>query len=135
MRVLINNCYGGFGFSNEACIEWCNRQGFAYTTNTDGVPIITINGEDQFVCYYITRTDPVMLQIFDEKGWSFVSGECAELKVVTIPDGCEYEIGEYDGTEWIQCMYITATKDELINGLSLEKIQLMVEGCDLKLRE
>jgi len=29
------------------------------------------------------------------------NGQCADLKIVEIPDDVEYEIEEYDGVEWV----------------------------------
>ena len=29
------------------------------------------------------------------------NGRCAELKVVEIPDGVDYQVEEYDGKEWV----------------------------------
>ena len=46
------------------------------------------------------RSHPLVLRVVEELGEK-ADGECAELKVVEIPDGTEYEIGEYDGIEHI----------------------------------
>jgi hypothetical protein len=32
---------------------------------------------------------------------ALANGYCAELKVVEIPDGVEWSIHEYDGSEWV----------------------------------
>lgn len=50
------------------------------------------------------RTDPVLVQVVEELGGEHrggASGSCAELKIVEIPDGIEWEIDEYDGLESI----------------------------------
>ena len=50
--------------------------------------------------YEIARDDPMLVQVVEEMGnKSF--GQCAELKVVEIPDGVAWEIAEYDGNEHI----------------------------------
>lgn len=47
-----------------------------------------------------SRTHPLIVRVVEELGEK-ADGQCAELKVVEIPDGTEYEIGEYDGIEHI----------------------------------
>ena len=46
------------------------------------------------------RSDPVLLQVVEELGKE-ADGQCAELKIVEIPDGVQYHIDEYDGIESI----------------------------------
>lgn len=46
------------------------------------------------------RTDPVLVQVVEELGEAS-SGRYADLQVVTIPDGTEYTIEEYDGLEHV----------------------------------
>jgi hypothetical protein len=48
----------------------------------------------------IKRNDPLLVKCVEMNGdWSF--GSHAELKVVNIPDGVEFEIDDYDGMETI----------------------------------
>ena len=46
------------------------------------------------------RTDPLLIQVVEELG-DEASGSCAELRIIEIPDGIDYEIDEYDGREHI----------------------------------
>ncbi len=46
------------------------------------------------------RSHPLILRVVEELGEE-ANGECAELAIVEIPDGIEFEIGEYDGIEHI----------------------------------
>jgi hypothetical protein len=46
------------------------------------------------------RHDPKLIQVIEELG-ADASGKCAEIAVIEIPDGVEYEISEYDGNEHI----------------------------------
>ncbi len=46
------------------------------------------------------RSDPAMIQAVEELGEA-ANGDCAELKIVEIPDGVKYTIAEYDGMEHI----------------------------------
>jgi len=48
----------------------------------------------------IDRADPFLVQAVEEFG-AEANGGFAELKVIEIPDGVEYEIDEYDGIESI----------------------------------
>jgi hypothetical protein len=47
-----------------------------------------------------SRSHPLIVRLVEELG-KRASGACAELAVVEIPDGVEYEISEYDGHEHI----------------------------------
>ena len=52
----------------------------------------------------IPRNDPDLIRIVEEMGAGHrtgASGWAADLKVVEIPDGVDYEIEEYDGNEHI----------------------------------
>ena len=46
----------------------------------------------------VDRSDPFLIQAVEELG-DEANGEFAELRVIEIPDGVEYEIDEYDGIE------------------------------------
>jgi hypothetical protein len=48
----------------------------------------------------IPRDDPALVQVVEELGEA-ADGRCAALRVVEIPDGTDYEIGEYDGMEHV----------------------------------
>lgn len=57
---------------------------------------------------YLDRTNrdnPLLVQVVEELGGGHrtgASGQFAELEVVEIPDGIEYEIDDYDGVETIR---------------------------------
>jgi hypothetical protein len=48
----------------------------------------------------IKRTDPKLIQIVEQLGEA-ANGRHAELVIVEIPEGVEWEIKEYDGLEWV----------------------------------
>jgi len=81
-KIVINVCYGGFSLSEEAYkflgLEW-DRYGYAYDKNRD---------------------NPELIQCIENLGKK-ANGRCAELKIVEIPEDVDYEIQEYDGSEWI----------------------------------
>jgi hypothetical protein len=50
------------------------------------------------------RSDPKLVQVIEELGAGHrtgASGDCADLRIVEIPDGICWEIDEYDGNESI----------------------------------
>ena len=85
MKVVINDCYGGFGLSDAALDEYKSRKG-----------ITDLN----FYYYDIARDCPVLIDMIEEQGTA-INGFAAELKVVEIPDDVNWYIEEYDGMEHV----------------------------------
>ena len=137
MKVLINKCYGGFGFSHEACKLWLERNNISFTETKDnyGDPQFIIDNDISYVPHLISRDDSTMIQIFEEKGSEFVSANFSELILIEILDGCQYRIEEYDGMEYIDKTWIEVTLDELKNGLSQEQLDMVSKGCDVVLKK
>lgn len=79
MKVVINRCYGGFGLSEKA---------------------MKFLGVDSS-WPDIARNDPKLVECVEKLGEE-ANGTYAELKVVEIPDDVNWEIGEYDGLEWVE---------------------------------
>lgn len=122
MKVVINQCYGGFGLSSEALIRlieagskniirrtigeysgkesdfiWKCRDGYSASYSSifkDGI-VYTHNQFEENA-----RTDPALVQIVEELG-SAANDEFAKLKIVEIPDDVNFIIEEYDGMEII----------------------------------
>lgn len=138
MKIIINNCFGGFGISNNALVELMRRKGkeiyfyegvfvgpdkriytkvkasnkslFVNAVYKDfGNEFIPVSDEqfDDFCKNVISasdekwRTDDDLINLLEEKGSKYVSGPCSCLKIVEIPDDVEWEVEEYDGSEWI----------------------------------
>ena len=82
-KVVINNCFGGFGLSEKAYevlgLEW---DGFGYEF---------MRGD---------RTDVKLVAVVEQLGEA-ASGRHSRLKVVEIPDDVEWHIAEYDGYEHV----------------------------------
>lgn len=82
MKIAINKCYGVFGLSEEAYkflgLEW---DGCGFKFNND-------------------RTNENLIRCIEELGEK-ASWECANIKVIEIPDDIEFEIEEYEGIEWV----------------------------------
>ena len=81
VKVVINNCYGGFCLSKEGAKLYEERAGKIFTV-------------------FVPRHDPVLVKIVEELGTNSY-GSSAKLIVVQIPAEFKdcYRIDEYDGTE------------------------------------
>lgn len=117
MKVLINKCYGGYGLSEEFVNHLITNNLVPQDSNS----------------YTINRNNQKIIEEAIKFGLENVNGFCAKLEIVELPDGCNYNIGEYDGQEWIEQYWINVTLDELKNGLSDEQLSMVTKGCDIKL--
>lgn len=86
MKIVINTCYGGFGLSEAA-----HKKLTEY-----GLPV---NTRDSW--FHDRRDHPLLVRVVEELGSKTASGEYGALKVVEIPDGTDWQIQEYDGSEHI----------------------------------
>ena len=84
-RVVINDCYGGFGLSDEAITMYNEMAGVT---------------EQDFSHRDIVRDDPYLIEVVKKLG-SRASGRSASLKIVEIPADVLWHIAEYDGNEWV----------------------------------
>lgn len=134
MKIVINDCHGGFGLSKEAMMLYGELAGITlYPVDQKpwslGIVTYWTVPEDQRVqgksgheyvemsfseriahneaiskqqLWYrdIERNDPLLVQVVETLG-SKANGRHADLKVVDIPDGVEWQIEEYDGSERI----------------------------------
>jgi hypothetical protein len=94
MKLAINRCFGGFGTSKEAddalretACEHVERPAPERHYGYDH------NEKDK-------RTCPHLLAVVEKMGTA-ADGMCAQLKVIEVPDGVDFEIDEYDGIEHI----------------------------------
>lgn len=131
MKVVINKCYGGFSVSLEA-VRWMAERGHKkaigevarYDKDAKYIETFVTTGKWPKECtedeirwleidvkykkakswysgYFDDRANPVLVKAVEILGKK-ANGECAELKIVEIPDGIEWSIGEYDGIEYIE---------------------------------
>jgi hypothetical protein len=84
-RVVINDCHGGFGLSEDAITRYMELTGQI---------------ERDFHHRDIPRDDPYLVQVVRELG-DLASGCHAKLKIVEIPGDVSWHIAEYDGSEWV----------------------------------
>jgi hypothetical protein len=142
MKIVINNCYGGFGLSPLAIKRLAELNGqqayffaglgekrgpvaleiaekaFSYSAYTVPNPDEVAGDTKDWYSWPIeqrqasnkawgeitldqrpaNRADPKLIQVVEELGEK-AAGNFAELKIIEIPDGTDWEIGEYDGME------------------------------------
>jgi len=94
MKIVINNCFGGFSVTeavyNELGVKW---DGYGYIENKD----LGIESDD----YHAYRQDTKLINAIEKVGLHESSGSCAELKIVDIPEDVDFYIHDYDGMETI----------------------------------
>jgi hypothetical protein len=84
-RIVINDCYGGFGLSDRALTEYKKLAGIA---------------DEDFYDREIARDDPYLVKVVKDMGMS-ANGKFSNLKIVEVPADVEWILQEYDGAEWI----------------------------------
>jgi hypothetical protein len=104
IKILYNDCYGGFNLSDAFVAEYEKRTGKKFNDTR----------------YYGTgpnsiRVDPVAHAIFEERGSEWCSGVHAILAVRTVPATLAqyWEIEEYDGSEHVRVHVPWALADVL----------------------
>ena len=131
MKVVINNCFGGFGLSYKAVMEYAKLKGFELYAYVDDystpfgkreyTEYFGENEKDRLCVHYrkkkltdknkdinknyfsdkdIDRSDLDLIKVVKKLG-NKANGCFAKLKIIEIPDGTDYEINEYDGSEHI----------------------------------
>lgn len=131
MKVLINDCYGGYGISTLALSMYGERLSSSlgsFVVEDEYTPRLLLADGSRISCFDIPRNNPVLIKIFEEIGSEDFSGMCADVKLVEVPDGFKYSIDEYDGLEYINQIWIEANVNELATGLSQEKLDL-INSC------
>ncbi len=129
MKIVINECFGGFSLSPEADL-WLYNNGYdgkgfkeniehyfssdyrcskaleiweSYlNTGKYSIVLNVFTPDKKHVLYSrdIDRTHPLLIKCIEELGEK-ANGACAELKIIEIPNNIEYEIEDYDGIEHI----------------------------------
>jgi len=84
-RIAINKQHGGFGLSEAAETRYKELAGIT---------------DPDFYTREIPRDDPILIRVISELGDEANNRFCT-LKIVEIPADVEWEIGEYDGLEWV----------------------------------
>lgn len=105
MKIVINKCFGGFGLSPDAMMEYGRIKGFNLIQKQNksmGYSLFYKEGirdnEHLFSEIDIERTDPVLVLIVENMGGK-ANGKYSDLRVISIPDNIDWEIENYDGRE------------------------------------
>ena len=123
IKVVKNDCYGGFQLSPLAVMEYAKLKGielFAYDMDYNRLYTLEEMQKAFLVVYFtkefdgnryrnesffnerkIQRDDPYLVEVVETLGGK-ANGRCSNLVVVEIPDGVQWEITEYDGLESIE---------------------------------
>lgn len=89
MKVVYNNCYGGFSLSAEAR-EWLIARRWRYADR------MSEPYHGMVFARNVPRHDPLLVECVETLG-TRAGGECAALHIVTVERA--YEITEYDDDE------------------------------------
>lgn len=128
-KVVVNKRYGGFGLSDAGIRAYAEAKGITlYPENGQfgmvtyfTVPTNERVGEIDFynasmserTAYNqrhhterlydgdLERDDPILVDVVERLG-NAANGKYARLEVTEVPDDVDWEIGEYDGQEWVQ---------------------------------
>ncbi len=109
-KIAINVCYGGFGLSDEATELYLTKTGqvpfykfvqFGCSTYASEPFVCEKTDGKYFFAHDLDRDDPVLIEVIEKLGKK-ANDRCAELKIVEIPDGIDWEISEYDGKEHVR---------------------------------
>lgn len=102
-KIVINTCFGGFSISKNAAAFMAARG------NTQALGELEESKRHGFHGYGYgndfsngyPRDDSDLVAAVETLGKE-ANGHCAELKIVEIPEGVEWEIADYDGKEAVE---------------------------------
>ena len=129
MKLVVNRCFGGFGLSPLAQLEYLKLKGkecFFYIGGlrepykkipieaAKNEPIVHVTTNDigdnptseEMNCEYyfcdrdIERNDADLVAVVEKLGDN-ANSQFAKLEIVEIPDGIDWEIDDYDGSETV----------------------------------
>ncbi len=117
-KVIINDCFGGYGWSKQGVLEIVKRafpgntpRFFVDKTEVDEESFFKDRGLFWYIglcdnCYdsmSISRTDPIAIEVLEEFGSDFCSDEYSELVIEEFDDEkYDLDIDEYDGSETLE---------------------------------
>lgn len=117
MKVAINTCYGGFGLSDTAYKMLIEEYGWTVTdldskghVVDESADIIhygkrwgidAIYGLRAYSFSNELRSNSDVISVIEKLGTK-ANGRCANIKIIKVPDGVDWEISEYDGMESIE---------------------------------
>jgi hypothetical protein len=101
MKIVINDCYGGFGLSSAAIKLYAANVGIKLKKENDPWGVSYYSEDDRYWNpRNIERNDPELVKVVELLGEDSADSFAA-LKVIEIPDDVDWDIHEYDGREWV----------------------------------
>lgn len=113
--VMYNACFGGYSFSDAFCKEYKKRLGEPAAEDDD-------SDDEYMIRRRMQRTDPVAIQLLQEKGSDWSSNHpVSQIRVAWLPDLFReyYRIDAYDGLENVLVDYGKIYRDVLRKHLAL----------------
>ena len=115
VKVVYNNCYGGFNLSHEATLRLAELKGIKVYPQKIMSDLYIYwleplkKNEDRqngpsFDVRNISRHDKDLVRVVEEMGKK-ANSFCAKLAIETMNKGTLYRIDEYDGNESVICQY------------------------------
>jgi hypothetical protein len=105
MQVVINKCYGGFSISEEAIELYFKLKKWKLIKEEDKLFSYSIHyyknkkSDKNYISNYrFKRNDKTLIKVVRKLGKK-ANGRFADLKIIKIPDGINWDIEEYDGIE------------------------------------
>jgi len=99
-KIVINQCYGGFGLSDLAIEKYAELAGIELEQHDEADTFSLMFGKYKFSSSDLSRCDENLIKVVEELGED-VNSELADLTVVEIPDDVEWGIYDYDGIEHV----------------------------------
>ena len=84
-KVVINDCFGGFGSFSKEAIKLYKELGGKAEVREDHI-------------FAIERTDEILIKVIERLG-SKANGEYSSYAIEEVPDDFDWNIDEYDGSE------------------------------------
>lgn len=94
-KIVYNNQYGGFSLSVQA-VRWLASKG-----HVQALEMTKDQNPSNWYLYDTDRDDPLLVECVEQLGVA-ANGECASLKVISIPPGHNWDIDEFDGLEEVR---------------------------------
>ena len=100
-KIVINQCYGGFGLSDLAIEKYAELAGIELEQHDEADTFSLMFGKYKFSSSDLSRRDENLIKVVEELGED-ANGEHADLTVVEIPDDdVDWGIYDYDGIEFV----------------------------------
>jgi hypothetical protein len=105
MKIVINKCYGGFSLSRKAFLL-LRKMKNKHALEEPDIGEFWSDGSgpreiDNPFLRDIPRDDKDLIKVI-KKLKDKANGDCAELRIVEIPNNADWEIDEYDGLETVE---------------------------------